>query len=81
VAVTGMNRDKISFDLEISHLNYQRLQDFAQQRRLTLAEAIDRILTIHLAPNFPDYSNNLTPEVEIEDEPDEILWDFLEESN
>ncbi len=73
-----MNNDKTTIALEISTLNYQRLQHFALQQGLTTATAVDRILTDRLQPQDLYRSENLAAEVEIEDEADEILWDFLE---
>jgi hypothetical protein len=73
-----MNNDKTTIALEISTLNYQKLQYFALQQGLTPAAAIDRILSDHLQPQDRHQSENLAGEVEIEDEADEILWDFLE---
>jgi hypothetical protein len=73
-----MNDNKTTIALEISILNYQRLQNFALQQGLTTAAAVDRLLTEYLEPRDLHQSDNLVSEIEIEDEPDEILWDFLE---
>jgi hypothetical protein len=58
---------------------YDRLQVFANLREISESEAIEQILTDRLKVEYlsPSYISQEDRE-EIEDEPDEVLLDFIE---
>jgi N-acetylglucosamine-6-phosphate deacetylase len=63
----------------ISREMYARLQVFANLREISESEAIAQILADRLeVPYLSPSSISEHNEEAIEDEPDEILWDFIE---